>query len=49
LLEYVERSTGVVRREIAANVLIWEAGAVTYRLEGELTLEQALEIAESLQ
>jgi hypothetical protein len=49
LLEFVERSTGVVRREIEANVLIWQDGAVTYRLEGELTLEQALEIAESLQ
>jgi hypothetical protein len=49
LLEYVERSTGVMRREIEANVLIWEVGAVTYRLEGELTLEQAIEIAESLQ
>ncbi|MCI0712541.1 MAG: DUF4367 domain-containing protein, partial [Chloroflexi bacterium] len=48
LMEYVERSSGGVRREIDANVLIWEEGAITYRLEGELSLDEAIQIAESL-
>lgn len=32
---------------IATNVLIWSAGNITYRLEGDLTLPQARAIAES--
>jgi hypothetical protein len=33
---------------LAANVLIWDEGGVAYRLEGDLTLEQALELAREL-
>jgi hypothetical protein len=33
---------------IDSNVLIWVDGDITYRLEGDLTLEEALAIAESL-
>ncbi len=32
---------------VATNVLIWNAGEATYRLEGEISLEEAREIAES--
>lgn len=32
----------------AGNVLLWEQGAITYRLEGEFEMEAALRIAESL-
>ena len=35
-------------RRSAANVLIWERGDVTYRLEGALTLEDALDIVADL-
>lgn len=34
---------------LAANVLIWEADGITYRIESELGLEETLEIAESLE
>ncbi len=34
---------------VPGNVLIWWEGAVTYRLEGANNLEEALQIAESLQ
>ncbi len=33
---------------LAGNVLLWERGDMTYRLESELTMETAIEIAESL-
>jgi len=33
---------------IASNVLIWARDGITYRLEGELTLDEAVVIAESL-
>ena len=36
-------------RFVAGNVLIWWDGAVTYRLEGADSLEDALRLAESLQ
>ena len=36
-------------RLIEGHVLIWQAGGVTYRLESDLDLEEALKIAESLQ
>ena len=49
LMEYVERSSGAVERFIQANVLIWNAGAMTYRLEGNLSLDEAIQVAESLQ
>ena len=33
---------------LARNVLVWEANGVTYRLEGDLTRDEALTLAESL-
>ena len=33
---------------LAGRVLLWERGGVTYRLEGDLTLDQARKIAESI-
>jgi hypothetical protein len=36
------------RKLVNGSTLIWEADGVTYRLESDLTLEQALPIAESL-
>ncbi|TBL38574.1 hypothetical protein EYA84_09395 [Verrucosispora sp. SN26_14.1] len=50
-ISYVDRD-GVVREEsarLAAATLIWEQGGVTYRLEGELTVIAAVEIASSLE
>ncbi|HMQ30979.1 MAG TPA: hypothetical protein PKD53_09630 [Chloroflexaceae bacterium] len=35
-------------RIVEGNTLIWTAGGLTYRLESELTLEEALRVAESL-
>jgi hypothetical protein len=37
------------RRLVDGNVLIWTEGEITYRLETELPLEEAVRIAESLQ
>jgi hypothetical protein len=37
-----------VRRPVTGHVLIWQAASVTYRLETDLPLEEALKIAESL-
>jgi len=36
-------------RLIEGHVLIWTMGDVTYRLETELSLEEAIKIAESLE
>jgi hypothetical protein len=36
-------------RLVEGHVLIWEAGNLTYRLESDLTLEEAVKVAESLQ
>ncbi|MFI7489942.1 hypothetical protein ACIBXA_16345 [Micromonospora echinaurantiaca] len=47
---YVDR-TGTVRVEtarLAASTLIWEEAGVTYRLEGEVTKAEAMEIAGTL-
>ncbi|MEU4480581.1 hypothetical protein AB0F68_21370 [Micromonospora sp. NPDC023966] len=49
-LAYVDRA-GTVRVEtarLAAATLIWEAAGVSYRLEGELTRDEAVAIAASL-
>jgi len=35
-------------RLVEGNVLIWETGGVTYRLETDLSMEEAIQIAESL-
>ena len=39
----------VNRRLIVGHVLIWAQGKITYRLETDLPLEEAIKIAESLQ
>jgi hypothetical protein len=36
------------RRTVEGNTLIWEVQGITYRLETDLTLEEAVQIAESL-
>ncbi len=36
-------------RLVSGNVLIWQQGGVTYRLEGGMSMEQAIRIAESLE
>ncbi|MEO3780919.1 hypothetical protein ABGB16_29765 [Micromonospora sp. B11E3] len=49
-MSYVDR-TGGVRVEtarLAASTLIWQQGEVTYRLEGDLTRPEAVEIARSV-
>jgi len=38
-----------VTRMIDGHVLIWEDGGVTYRLETDLSMEEAVKIAESLE
>ncbi|RLP87114.1 hypothetical protein [Micromonospora sp. CV4] len=50
VLSYVDR-TGEVRKEtarLAASTLIWQDADVSYRLEGDLTRAEAIEIARSL-
>lgn len=37
-----------LRRIVTGNTLIWTAGGLTYRLESELTLDEAVRVAESL-
>jgi hypothetical protein len=37
-----------LRRLVEGDVLIWTAGDLTYRLESDLTLEEAVQVAESL-
>lgn len=47
---YLDRD-GTIREEsarLAGTTLIWEQGGLTYRIEGDLTQAQALEIAESM-
>jgi hypothetical protein len=48
LMEYFEDGSRPVSRPVEGNVLVWTANNLTYRLEGELTLEEALVIAESM-
>lgn len=48
---FYEERDGEVRREtvrLAGDVLVWEEGGVTYRVEGARSLEDARRIAESL-
>ncbi|WP_433307942.1 hypothetical protein ACQP0U_16435 [Micromonospora sp. CA-269861] len=50
VLSYVDRAGGI-RREtarLAASTLIWQDNDVSYRLEGDLTKAEAIEIARSL-
>jgi hypothetical protein len=37
------------RRLVTGHVLVWQAGEITYRLETDMSLEEAVEIAESLE
>ena len=45
----LEGEEAVIQRYIQGSVLLWEADGVTYRLEGELTLDEARALAESLE
>ena len=38
-----------LRRLVEGNVLLWEQDGVTYRLETELPLDEAIKVAESLE
>jgi len=46
----VELTNGSIefRRTVEGNTLVWEEQGITYRLETDLTLEEAIKIAESL-
>lgn len=46
-LRYRSRAQ-IVELVVEGNVLIWQDGEITYRLEGDLTMEEAVRIAESL-
>jgi hypothetical protein len=46
---YLSNGDMDLRRLIAGHVLIWDENGVTYRLESNLDLSQAIEIAESLE
>ena len=48
LLLYLEGSVEPTPVAVEGNVLVWEDGEVTYRIESNLPLEEALRIAESL-
>ncbi|MGY4681397.1 hypothetical protein ACWIGG_06445 [Micromonospora aurantiaca (nom. illeg.)] len=50
-LAYVDRSgtERVATARLSAATLIWERAGVSYRLEGDLTREQALDVASSLE
>jgi uncharacterized protein DUF4367 len=48
LMEFFNQSSGHLSRAVNANVLIWEADGLTYRLEGNITLDEAVQIAESM-
>ena len=48
---YLDRETGKVRLEtlrLAGNTLLWQRGELTLRLEGDLSREEALRIAEGV-
>ena len=48
---YIELANGdyTLRRLVDGATLIWDDGAVTYRLEGDLPLQEAIRVAESLE
>jgi hypothetical protein len=47
---YVEHRVEIdLRRLVTGNVLVWEENGLTYRLETDLSMEEAVKIAESLQ
>jgi hypothetical protein len=46
---YIESGTEIDIRTVEGKTLLWQQDEVTYRFESDLVLEEALEIAESLQ
>jgi hypothetical protein len=48
LLEDAEGNTIADSVRLARNVLVWDTGGVTYRLEGDFTHDEALDLARSL-
>jgi hypothetical protein len=53
MLEYKRTDNGLtqmdVRRLVEGHVLIWEDNHITYRMECDLSLEEAVQVAESFQ
>jgi hypothetical protein len=49
LLDFLPGDNTLIRRYVESNVLLWEEGDVTYRVEGDFALERAVTIAESLE
>jgi len=49
LFQFWLRSGEGIQREVQGNVLLWEAGGLTYRLESELMLDEARALAEEIQ
>jgi hypothetical protein len=52
ILDFYDRSSSTeieLRRLINGPVLLWSAGGITYRLQSDLSLEEAVKVAESLQ
>lgn len=50
MLNFYQREPGTPRsREVDGHVLIWQEGDVTYRLETESSIEEAVRIAETIQ
>ena len=47
-IDYLPGDNTLIRRYVESNVLLWEEDAITYRVESDLKLEDALSIAESL-
>lgn len=48
-LDILPGDNTLIRRYVDSNVLFWEEGAITYRVEGDLALDEAIRIAESLE
>lgn len=46
---FFEREQYILQREVHASVLIWTEGALTYRMETSLPMEEAIKIAESVE
>ncbi|MBN1564879.1 MAG: hypothetical protein JXA10_13615 [Anaerolineae bacterium] len=49
LYEIMPQTDSVIQRFVNGRVLIWEADGITYRLEGDLTLAAARQLAESIE
>ena len=48
-IDYLPGDNTLIRRYVDSHVLLWEEKGITYRIEGALTLAEALALAESLE